>query len=100
MSAAIEVNRRFYDGLWEAARLIEAERFNTWPLIESLLSAAPKRLEIAPGLRPRLPVRGTHFIDISHAALGALRARGAAAALGSVTELPFDDGQFDFVAAL
>ncbi len=93
-------NRHFYDLLWSGARLIEAERFNTWPLVRSLLPAPGRRLEVAPGLRPRLPIEGTQFVDISAPALRALRARGADAVLGEVTALPFADASFDLVCAM
>src|SRR6185295_10084182 len=73
----LEVNRRFYDPLWTDAHLVEPERFNTWPLVDSLLSRSLPRLEIAPGLRPRLPIDGTQFVDISMPAIAKLRARGA-----------------------
>jgi SAM-dependent methyltransferase len=98
--ALVEENRRFYDGLWSAARLVEPQRFNTWPLVQSLLPAGARRLEIAPGLRPRLPIEGTQFVDISAAALGKLSARGAQVTLGEVTSLPFHTGAFDLVCAL
>ncbi|HET9403643.1 MAG TPA: SAM-dependent methyltransferase, partial [Burkholderiales bacterium] len=45
-------NHRFYDPLWAEADLVEPERFNTWPLVRSLISASRPRLEVAPGLRP------------------------------------------------
>jgi SAM-dependent methyltransferase len=96
----LEFNRRFYDSFWSGVRLIEAPRFNTWPLVASLLPRAPARLEIAPGLRPRLPIEGTQFIDISSPALARLRARGAQVVCGSITELPYADGAFDLVCAL
>ena len=70
-----DVNRRFYDALWTDARLIEPERFNTWPLVQSLLAPAQRRLEVAPGLRPRLPIEDTQFIDISAPALAKLCAQ-------------------------
>ena len=35
-----ETNSRFYDALWTDARLIEPERFNTWPLVDSLVAHA------------------------------------------------------------
>lgn len=92
-------NRRFYDGLWSHARLVEPERFNTWPLIQTLLPAAPRRLEIAPGLRPRLPVAGTRFADISPPALEQLKARGGETVAASVTALPYPDRQFDLLCA-
>lgn len=94
----LEVNRRFYDPLWSDARLVEADRFNTWPLVQSLVSPHP-RLEIAPGLRPRLPIAGTHFVDASVPAVAKLRERGANAVVGLVTKLPFPAGVFDPVCA-
>jgi SAM-dependent methyltransferase len=98
--ALLEANRRFYDPLWTDGRLIEAERFNTWPLVSSLVSASRARLEIAPGLRPRLPLDGTWFLDMSAPAVAKLRARGARAVVGLVSKLPFADGMFDPVCAL
>ncbi len=96
----LEENRRFYDSLWSGCRLIEAEQFNTWPLVHSLIPASGRRLEVAPGLRPRLPIEGTQFVDISAPALAKLRERGAHVTLGEVTSLPFADGAFDLVCAL
>jgi SAM-dependent methyltransferase len=96
----LEVNRRFYDALWSGARLVEAQRFNTWPLVRSLMPEALHRLEVAPGLRPRLPIEGTQFVDISTPALDRLRRRGASVANGTVTRLPYADRSFDLVCAL
>ena len=96
----LRANRLFYDPLWSQTRLIEPEHFNTWPLVQSLVAHAPRRLEVAPGLRPRLPIEGTHFVDISVAALTKLRARGASVAAGSVMSLPFPNRAFDLVCSL
>ena len=95
-----ETNRRFYDALWTDARLIEPERFNTWPLVHCLVAQSQRRLEVAPGLRPRLPIDGTHFVDLSAPAVARLRERGASAVRGLVTSIPFADGAFDLVCAL
>src|ERR1700687_4293936 len=99
-TALIEVNRRFYDALWTDARLIEAERFNTWPRVRSLVAAAPRRLEVAPGLRLHLPIDVTHFLHLTGPPLMHLRSRGATVARGCITALPFADGAFDLVSAL
>jgi len=96
----LEKNRSYYDMLWSDARLVEAERFNTWPLVQSLLPLAAQRLEVAPGLRPRLPIAGTQFLDISASAVAKLRGRGGQAVVGKVTCLPFADSSFDLVCAL
>src|SRR5581483_7765205 len=79
-SGLTESNRRFYDGLWADARLVEPQRFNTWPLISELCEHAERRLEIAPGLH-------------------ALRERNAKAAQGLIGTLPFQSHSFDVVCA-
>ena len=95
-----QANRLFYDALWSDVRLVQPERFNTWPLVSSLVAQSVRRLEVAPGLRPRLPLHGTHFVDISIPALVRLRERGANGILGRISSLPFPDGAFDLVCAL
>jgi SAM-dependent methyltransferase len=96
----LEVNRRFYNLLWSGARLVEPERFNTWPLVSSVLPLSGRQLEVAPGLRPRLPIQGTQFVDISAPALTVLRAHGASVMLGLVSSLPFPAAAFDLVCTL
>lgn len=96
----VKVNRHYYDSLWSGARLVEPQRFNTWPLVQSVLPEGGRQLEVAPGLRPRLPLERTHFVDISEPALAKLRARGASVTLSQVTSLPFPDHSFDLVCAL
>ncbi len=51
-------NKRFYDALWSEAKLFSPEQFNTWPLVAELVAQTSRRLEVAPGLRPRLPPGG------------------------------------------
>ena len=95
----LDANRKYYNSLWSGARLVEPQRFNTWPLVRSLLPLGA-RLEIAPGLRPRLPLEETQFVDISEPALAKLKARGASVTLSQVTALPFANESFDLVCAL
>ena len=99
-TALLEANRRFYDPLWRDARLVEPQRFNTWPLVSSLASPSQPRLEVAPGLRPRLPLEGTHFADFSVPAVAKLRARGANAVVALASALPYPDQAFALVCAL
>jgi len=94
-----EVNRGFYDVLWSDTHLTRPDRFNTWPLISALLPLAPGRLEIGPGLRPRLPIPGTSFLDISPPVIERLKALGGMAVSGESTDLPFSDGKFELVCA-
>lgn len=95
----LHANRSFYEPLWAEARLVPPERFNTWPLVRELAAASARRLEIAPGLRPRLPLQDTCFIDLSAAALRKLRRHGADAVHGMIGALPCPTAQFDLVCA-
>lgn len=99
MQDSNSINRDFYDVLWSQSRLTRPDRFNTWPLVSGLLPFAPSRLEIGPGLRPRLPVSGTCFVDISPPVIERLKEQGGLAVAGEITELPFSDGKFDLACA-
>jgi len=46
-----------------------AESLQYLASVQSLLRPAGLRLEVAPGLRPRLPIEDTQFVDISAPAL-------------------------------
>ena len=95
----LAANRGFYDALWSATYVVSPQRFNTWPLLSALAASATARLEIGPGLHPRLPIAGTHFVDISGPALSRLKARAGLTTLGDITALPFRDSTFDLVCA-
>ncbi|MGA6826064.1 class I SAM-dependent methyltransferase [Nitrospira sp. NS4] len=98
-SSSAAINQDFYDTLWSTSSVTSPERFNTWPLLSQLAASAPARLEIGAGLRPRLPIAGTSFVDISRPAVSCLKARGGLAMLGEITALPFPDSSFDLVCA-
>jgi SAM-dependent methyltransferase len=95
----LEINRRFYEPLWERSRLVAPQRFNTWPLVRGLVSSPQLRLEVAPGLSPRLPLEGTRFIDMSDAAVAKLRERGAKADVGLASSLPYGDKTMNLIGA-
>lgn len=98
-SNLVAKNGRFYDAFWANTYLTRPERFNTWPVVTSLLPTAAMRLEVGAGLRPRLPIAGTHFIDISSPAIARLNAAGGIARSGQITELPYEPASFDLVMA-
>lgn len=96
MQDLVETNRRFYDALWNDAELHRPERFNTWPLAQALGAPA---LEVGPGLRPRFSLEGTVFVESSRPAVERLRASGARALVGDVTQLPFRSSSFAAIGA-
>jgi SAM-dependent methyltransferase len=97
-TALRRVNRAFYDRLWSGTRLVDPQRFNTWTVVRAL--PAGDRLEIGPGMRPKLPVPGTRFLDLSAPALARLRQEGGLVALGDLTAIPFASASFDLLCAL
>lgn len=100
MATLLEKNRDFYQSLWGKARLIPPQKFNTWPFVQSLISSDQRRLEVGPGLRPRLPIAQTDFVDISEAALQKLSVAGGKIHSAEIHNLPFEDNTFDLVCAL
>jgi SAM-dependent methyltransferase len=94
-----KTNRRFYDDLWSATHLTSPERFNTWPLLNRLAESAGHFLEAGPGLRPRLPLDATVFLESSRPAVAGLRRAGARALVGDIQHLPFPDRSFTTVGA-
>lgn len=96
----LRINEDFYESLWAGSRLVDPSRFNTWPMVRDLAMALPRRLEVAPGLRPRLPLDGTYFMDLSPAATKGLRSHGVSAMRGTLSALPFPTARFDLICAL
>ena len=92
-------NQRFYEALWSRARLTSPERFNTWPLLSRLSTTRRRRVELGPGLHPRLPLDETLFIDGSAAAVSGLRDAGADALRGDLTALPLENASVDLACA-
>ncbi len=93
------INRRFYDEIWLGAELYEGEAFNSWEAVGPQVARVRDRLEVGPGLRPRLPVRDTRFVDLSPVAVDRLNAAGGIAVEGSIEALPIDDDSVDLLCA-
>jgi len=97
--AAADRNRRFYTAVWSTTPTVPPERFNTWPFLSALAGSAKSRLEVGSGRRPRLPIAGTCFVDISREGLAPLRGGGGFAVQGEGTTLPFGSRSFELVCA-
>ena len=88
-------NREFYGEWWAGTYLVSPDRFKTWLAMSELAARSARRLEAGPGLRPRLPIAGTHFLDLSEPAVNQLRERGGLAIRGEVSAIPFPNAAFD-----
>src|SRR5690242_19995292 len=89
ISGLARYNADLYGRIWRYAHFFPPESTPWWPLLENLAASAPRRLEIGPGPWPRLPVAGTHVVDLSAAALALLEPRGAIVHRGLVEEVGF-----------
>lgn len=100
MDVAAEKNQAIYDDLWDYYDVFPHDGWSAWPEIEPFFqSASPARtLEIGPGKFPHVPIPGSHFVDLSRSALGALSSRGGLCARAT-SPLPFPDASFDLVCA-
>ncbi|MFO0679536.1 MAG: methyltransferase domain-containing protein [Polyangiaceae bacterium] len=94
---AEEYNRQLFDRTWRMTKLIPPDVWPSWKKYKELADAAPRRLEIGPGIHPKLPIEGTHVIDLSDHALDVLGKSGAIVHKGLLHEQKFEDGTFDLV---
>ena len=92
-----EVNQRFYERLWANSHFYGPEHFNTWEVLSELSRTAPRRLEIGPGLRPRLPIPGTVFVDVSEVACQHLHSGGGQVHVGLFETLQYPEKSFDLI---
>ncbi len=93
-------NKKFYTKLWGKRRLIPHTFWSTWEKYKTLIpDKNPKLLEIGCGTRPKIPVKGSHFLDITESALEQLKQGGGICKVGDATTLPYDSDYFDFICA-
>ncbi len=100
MDAAGTKNQAIYDDLWSYYDLFPHDGWAAWAEIAPIYNqTSPSRvLEIGPGKFPHVPIAGSHFIDLSRAALHELKNNGGLCARAT-TPMPFADGAFDLVCA-
>jgi SAM-dependent methyltransferase len=91
-------NASTYERLWRYAHFQPPSSTPWWPLLQELAAGAQERLEIGPGPWPKLPVEGTHVVDLAAPALRVLAERGAIVHPGLLSEIGFAAGRFDLVA--
>src|SRR5579859_5881598 len=89
----------FYDRVWSVGHLWQPDVWPEWEILARLLPNCPDRLEIGPGLRPRLPIADTWFVDLSTIALSGLRAHEGRPICANAEALPFASAAFDLIVA-
>jgi SAM-dependent methyltransferase len=90
---------RYYNALWSTSKVVDPSAWALWDTIEAYTADGYHFLEIGAGNRPRIPVAGSYFIDLSWSAMAALSGRNAYCTVGSAEALPFPDDCFDLICA-
>jgi SAM-dependent methyltransferase len=91
---------KYYDALWSKTKVVEPSAWALWETISQYVAGKSHILEIGPGNRPRVPISGSYFVDLSARAMQALKARNGHCAAASGEALPFVDEAFDLICAL
>ncbi len=91
--------RQYYDELWSRSKVVEPSVWAMWHTISTYMADKTHFLEIGAGNRPRIPIAGSYFVDLSAKAMEVLRKRYGRCAVGSAEHLPFPDEQFDLICA-
>ncbi len=90
---------KYYNALWSNSKVVEPSSWALWDTIRAYTAGGGQFLEIGAGTRPRLPITGSFFLDLSARAMEALSNRAAHCAAGSAEALPFPDESFDLICA-
>jgi len=90
---------RYYNALWSGSKVVEPSVWALWDTIKTYTTGQGQFLEIGAGTRPRIPIAGSFFLDLSPRAMEALGKREAHCAAGSADALPFPDDRFDLICA-
>ncbi len=93
----VEINQAFYERLWAHSKFYGPEHFNTWDVLSELCAISPRRLEIGPGLRPRLAIQGTVFVDASTVACRHLQKAGGQIHEGPFEAIEYPESSFDLI---
>jgi SAM-dependent methyltransferase len=89
----------YYDAIWSRCRVVDPSAWALWDTIKTYAATGSHLLEIGGGTRPRIPIAGSYFLDLSRSALAALKERNAHCAAGSAEALPFPNDCFDLICA-
>ena len=92
-------NEQFYNNVWKNSRISSHRVWPIWKTIEQHIEPDCKLLELGPGMRPRIPVKDSYFIEISNKAVELLNSNGGNAVLPHKNSFLKKKGVFDVVCA-
>lgn len=99
MNTIQKLNQNHYDQSWKGYDLLPYTFWPHWKSIKKYINSG-KILELGPGNRPRIPVIGNTFVEISDTSLKALALAGGETVKSDLTKkLPLKDGSFAGVVA-
>jgi len=90
-------NEGLYEGLWKHAHFRPPTIFPWWPKVEELAAGKTERLEVGPGVWPKLPVKGTHVLELAEHARKTLEAQGAIVHRALLHDAGFEAERFELV---
>lgn len=91
-------NEKHYQKFWQYYSLDNPQKWSQWKSILPFMGDGKKLLEIGPGLRPKIPIEGGYFVDVSINALKKLKQLGGISVQADInTGLPFSKESFDLV---
>ena len=90
-------NKELYDKLWDNIAVRGYREYPTWKILRKFITKKSKLLELGPGVRPKIPVKGSYFIDRSENAVKKLNKLGGHAIKGCLKKIPFSNSYFDLV---
>jgi SAM-dependent methyltransferase len=97
IETATGYNEALYEAAWRRFSFRTPDHLPWWPALKALCEGAPDRLEIGPGIFPRMPVEGTHAIELSTFALEVLARHGAITHRGLLQDQGFPSASFNVV---
>lgn len=88
-----------YDKLWRGVKIKDPRTWSSWQYIQEYLFEGGRFLELGPGSQPRIPVKGSFFVDASQESVKKLKSAGGKAVCASADKLPWQKDFFDLVCA-
>jgi SAM-dependent methyltransferase len=93
-------NKLLYTFLWGVKKPKSHTFWYSWKKISEIIPKKdPKLLDMGCGIRPRVPIKGSYFLDLSKPALDIIEKYGGKCTVGDARKLPFKSNFFDFVNA-